>query len=93
MNKMPYEIKQKIRQYNKAVLKAKDLSRDVDALIEKYGVPVENLVALTDVFSEDPSTEALAYINNGECTTDGSLEDAISEIEEIFLYFANDLER
>ena len=93
MNKMPYEIKQKIRQYNEAVLKASQLSAELDTMIEKYGVPIDNLLALTDVFSNEPSTEALAYIHNGECATEESLMDAIVEIEEIFLHFVNRSER
>ena len=87
MNRMPYEIKQKIRQLNKAVLKAKYLSLEVETMIESFGVPVENLIAVVDIYSDEPSTEALAYINNGECATARSLEESIAEIEKIFLHF------
>ncbi|GAF66418.1 hypothetical protein BTS2_3319 [Bacillus sp. TS-2] len=85
MNSMPYHIKQKLRQYAKAQEKAYRLSKEVDAAIEAYGVPIDNLVANTAPFSDEPSTEALAYINNNE----GGTEDSIRLIEEVFIYFAN----
>ncbi|MNW70388.1 hypothetical protein D3C74_496840 [compost metagenome] len=53
--------------------------------LEKYGVPYENLAATVDFHSDDPITEALAYINNCE----GEIEDNIIEIEKVFLYFVN----
>lgn len=55
-------------------------------MIEQYGVPIENLLALADIYSGEPQTEALAYLHNGECE---NLEETIREIERVFLYFAN----
>ena len=89
MNKMPYEIKQKIRQYNKAILKAKALEKELVNMIEEYDVPIENFEALADIYGDEPQTEALACINNGECTTEKALESSIREIEEVFLWFVN----
>lgn len=89
MNRMPYEIKQKLRQYAKVQIKAYKLAREIDTMIEKYGVPVENLIACADVYSEEPQTEALAFLHNGEC---GGIEQTISDIEEVFLWFVNNKE-
>lgn len=86
MKHMPYEIKQKLRQYAKVQTKAVNLSNEICSMIESYGVPIENLVAMDDVYSGKPQTEALAYLNNGEC---GCLEETIEEIERVFLYFVN----
>lgn len=86
---MPYEIKQKLRQYNNAVLKASTLARESEQMIEKYGVPIDNLIAMGYIYSDEPHTEALAFIHNGECATELALEDAISEIEDVFMYFVN----
>lgn len=91
MNKMPHEIKQKIRQYNRAVQKASKLAREVDTMFENHNVPIENLIALDNIYSNNMQTEALAYIHNGECTTEMALENAIKQIEDVFLYFVNDV--
>lgn len=85
MKSMPYQLKQKLRQYNKAVAKSKMLHDELVREISKYKVPYDYLVANREVFSEHPQTEALAYINNAE----GCIEDNIEEIEKIFLYFTN----
>ncbi|MBG9732226.1 hypothetical protein ABD87_22645 [Lysinibacillus sphaericus] len=87
MKKMPYEIKQKMRQYDKANVKAKSLHDELMKMFEEYGVPYENLTACQDFgnFRNEPSTESLAFINNCE----GDIEENIADIEEVFLYFAN----
>ncbi|MET3505530.1 hypothetical protein [Halalkalibacter oceani] len=85
MKAMPYEIKQKLRQYAKAQAKAHRLSREVDEAIRAYGVPIDNLTAVSPPFDGEPYTEALAFINNNE----GNIEENILEIEELFLYFVN----
>ena len=86
MKHMPYEIKQKLRQYAKVQTKARKLSGEVCKMIESYGVPIDNLTAQDDIYSGRPQTEALAYLHNAECE---DLEETIEEIERIFLYFAN----
>ena len=86
MKYMPYEIKQKLRRYANAQIKIRDLALEIDRMIESYGVPLDNLMALADIYSDEPQTEALAYLHNGECD---DLETTIKEIEEVFLYFAN----
>ena len=86
MKRMPYEIKQKLRQYAKVQSKAKYLSGEICKMIESYGVPIDNLTAQDDIYSGRPQTEALAYLNNAECE---DLEDTIAEIEKVFLYFVN----
>lgn len=85
---MPYKIKKKIRQYANIQNKAKYLQRELEEMIESYGVPIENLIACADGTwdNDEPQTEALAYLNNGECDdVDGTIE----QIEEVFLWFAN----
>lgn len=86
MKHMPYEIKQKLRQYANAQIKIRNLAAEIDMMIESYGVPLDNLLALSDIYGDEPQTEALAYLHNGECE---DLEETIKEIEEVFLYFAN----
>lgn len=82
---MPYELKQKLRQLDKYNSKAKDLHHEIMTMLDKYEVPYDNLVANSDIYSNEPRTEALAYINNAE----GDVEENIKEMEEVFLYFAN----
>ena len=89
MNKMPCTIKNKIRQYNATIIKSAKLCDEIESMLEEYGVPVDNLVGTADEYSDDPQTEALAYINNAECTTEDALEDAIRQIEDVFLWFQN----
>lgn len=89
MKKMPYEIKQKLRQYANAQIKVSKLAREIDEMIEAYDVPIENLVAMADIYGDEPQTEALAFLHNGECD---NIENTIKEIENIFLYFVNNRE-
>lgn len=81
---MPYDIKKKLRQYANVQAKASKLSRELDDMFEKYGVPVDNLCAMGD--NTELQTEALAFLHNGECN---NIEETISLIEEVFLHFAN----
>lgn len=85
MKSIPYQLKQKLRQYDKAVRKAKVLHEELSKEFSKYNVPYDYLVANGDDFGEHPQTEGLAYVNNAE----GNIEDNIEEIEKIFLYFTN----
>lgn len=84
---MPYEIKQKLRQYDKANAKVQSLHGELVKIFEQYNVPYENLVACQEYgdYKEEHATEAFAFINNCE----GHIEDNIADIEEIFLYFVN----
>lgn len=86
MNRMPYNIKQKLRQYANAQIKISKMLGEIIDLFESYGVPEENLVACADPFGKDPQTEGLAFLNNGECD---NLEETINDIERVFLYFVN----
>lgn len=85
---MPYKIKQKLRQYANIQEKAKNIQREVESMIEDYGVPIENLIACGDTSwnNEEPQTEALAFLNNGECD---NVEETIKDIEYVFLWFVN----
>ncbi|UIJ65381.1 hypothetical protein LW858_20895 [Bacillus cereus] len=83
MKTIPYELKQKLRQFDKYNSKAKDLHPEIITMIDEYEVPYDNLVANGD--GTEPQTEALAYINNAE----GNIEENIKEMEEVFLYFVN----
>jgi hypothetical protein len=82
MNTMPYTIKQKLRQYDKALKKARVLHDEIMDTLEQYGVPYDNLVAEAE---DGESTEALTYISHCE----GNIEDNIELIEEVFLSFVN----
>ncbi|MGG1147001.1 hypothetical protein [Bacillus wiedmannii] len=82
---IPYALKQKLRQFDKYNNKAKELQSEISTMIDDYGVPYDNLVANSDPYSDEPQTEALAYINNAE----GDIEANIKEMEEVFLYFVN----
>lgn len=86
MKRMPYEIKKKLRQYANIQTRAKYMQRELENMIEDYGVPIENLIAYADIYNDEPQTEALAYLNNGECN---NIEESINEIEEVFLWFVN----
>ena len=88
MKQMPYRIKQKLRQYANIQMKASQLAREIDDMIEEYGVPIENLVAMSNTSwnSKEPQTEALAFLHNGECD---DIEGTIKDIEEVFLWFVN----
>lgn len=87
MKSMPYEIKQKLRQYARVQIKAKQLSKELGEMFDNYGVPEDNLVACADISwnSDEPQTEGLAFLHNGECS---DIEETIREIEKVFLYFA-----
>lgn len=89
MKKMPYKIKEKLRQYANIQRRAGELQKEVESMIEEYGVPIENLIACVDIYKNEPQTEALAFLHNGECD---DIEGSIKEIEEIFLYFVNNRE-
>lgn len=54
MKYMPYEIKQKLRQYANAQTKIRNLALQIDGMIESYGVPLDNLMALADIYSDEP---------------------------------------
>lgn len=88
MKSMPYEIKQKLRQYAKTQDKAKQLSNELGKMFENYGVPEDNLTACANISwdSDEPQTEGLAFLHNGECS---DIEGTIREIEKVFLYFVN----
>lgn len=88
MKRMPYEIKQKLRQLEKACQRAKYLEIEVGNMIESYGVDCDYLNACCDPYEKLPSTEALAYITNSE----GGVEDNINLIEKVFLWHFNNKE-
>ncbi len=85
VKRMPSALKQKLRQYDKALNKANSLHSEIVRELEKYNVPYDNLTANSYRWNEEPRTEALAFINNNE----GNIEDNIDEIEDVFLYFVN----
>lgn len=87
MKRMPFEVKQKLRQYAKTINKANVLHEEIIDIMNHYGVPYDNLVANSEfgAFKEEDTTEAMAFINNCE----GEIEGNIAEIEEVFLYFVN----
>lgn len=86
MKNMPYEIKKKLKQYANIQNKANIIQRELEEMIESYGVPIENLIACVARDSYEPQTEALAFLNNGECD---DINGTINQIEEVFLWFVN----
>lgn len=50
MKKMPYEIKQKLRQYANLQIKVAQMAKEIDEMIEEYGVPIENLIAMGNIY-------------------------------------------
>jgi hypothetical protein len=86
MKNMPYEIKKKLKQYANIQNKAKYIQRELEEMIESYGVPIENLITCVARDSDEPQTEALAFLNNGECD---DINGTINQIEEVFLWFVN----
>jgi len=90
MKNMPCDIKQEIRSYAKLQIRAGEKYYKIQQMIERYGVPIENLLACADNSQgAPPQTEALAFINNCECE---DVEGSIREIEEVFLWFVNNYE-
>jgi len=86
MKQMPVKIKNKLRQIQATIEKAKMLERELTNMFEEYDIDISVLDATGDnKYSSEPSTEALAFISNGE----GYVEDNIKEIEEVFLYYVN----
>lgn len=83
MNKMPYKIKEKLRQLQKAVEKVSSIQYELTEMFEKHDMDIDLFTALADVRVNE-RTEALSYILNDECN-DVSVEQAIDEIEEVFL--------
>lgn len=83
MKAMPYQLKQKLRSYGKAVEKSKQLHTEIEEELEKYGVPYGNLTG--EPVDGAPWTEALSFITYAE----GNIEDSIQDIEEVFVHFAN----
>lgn len=84
---MPSSIKNKLRQLQKAVDKVSTIQHELKNMFEKYDIDMDIFMALADV-SVYERTEALSYILNDECN-DVTVENAINEIEQIFLIHAN----
>ena len=82
MKSMPASLKNKLRQLQKATVKAKELEAEIVRIIESYRVDPDYLCANK---IDDNFTEALTFIVNAE----GYPEDNIKEIEEVFLYHVN----
>ncbi|MED1268207.1 hypothetical protein P4U03_16635 [Bacillus mycoides] len=85
MKAMPYELKQKLRQYNRTIQKERAIHEEIANELEKYGVTYESPSTNVDWSEVLFSTEALAVIDNCE----GGIEENIKEIEEVFLHFVN----
>jgi hypothetical protein len=83
MDKMPIELKRKIRKLGKLHKEAFDVNQEVSNLLELYGVEYDVLCAMCD--NSKVYTEALAFITNAE----GDIEENIKDIEEVFLYYVN----
>jgi len=82
MKQMPSILKNKLRRLQNVCIKARKLEREVNEIIESYGVDLDCLCACN---IDDMNTEALTHISYGE----GDVEDNIKSIEEVFLYYVN----
>lgn len=89
MKKMPKSFENKLRRYNRLIIESVKIDRDIQEFLEKSNIPYEHLVATADPDSEEPNTEALAFINNGECEKEENLKDAIERIRQVYEYFVN----
>jgi hypothetical protein len=85
MKSMPKEIKQKLRQLQKARQKVDNLSCEIEEMLEEYGINTDYLRVTGDEYKVEMETEALAFIDYNE----GNIEDNIKEIEKVFLYYVN----
>ncbi|MFP3418052.1 hypothetical protein R0K30_02215 [Bacillus sp. SIMBA_154] len=79
---IPYELKQTLRQYGKAVARMNTLHYKITEELERYNVPIDHVIGDTE---EEPWNESLTLISYNE----GDIEDNIAELEKVFLHFAN----
>ena len=82
MEKLPRELRTKLNKLHNLNAQSKELTNEISQLIASYGVDIEYL---TGMKSDGMSTEALTTIYYGE----GSADENISEIEDVFLYHVN----
>jgi hypothetical protein len=88
MKRLPSEIRNKIVQLNKSQLRTNGIMHELDILLNKYMV---DFSYLTNTMSDCTlKGEGFAFILNGECTTDESLQDVIDDIEQAFLKIVNE---
>jgi hypothetical protein len=91
MKKMPEKLKNKLRQYYNANLKAKTLNDEVRALFCDYGMDLDYFTASANEYEDNNAckrniqTEALTFIDYCE----GDIEENIKDIEEVFVYQYN----
>lgn len=85
MKQMPKKIKDKLVKLRKTEETVRALSGEIEEMFEEYGVNTEYLRALKDCDSGAFQTEALTFIE----TCEGSIEENIADIEEVFLYYVN----
>lgn len=87
MKKLPYSIKQKLRQIHKHALRGKELDAELTDLFREYDFNVDVLTDYAGDTSTYPvETEALSILYNAEGS---DCEGLIKEIEEVFLYYVN----
>jgi hypothetical protein len=82
MNKMPKELKTKLKKLHQLNAQSKELTREISVLFESYGIDQDYFIAMK---TDDLCTEALTYIYYGE----GLPDDNIQEIESVFLHHVN----
>nr|WP_207702659.1 hypothetical protein [Enterococcus sp. 665A]MBO1340302.1 hypothetical protein [Enterococcus sp. 665A] len=89
MKRMPKTFENKLRKYNELMNQTSKIHNEISNELDKAGVPYENLTATAGIYPNDPVTESLAYINNGECKTEESLNVEIESIRKVYEYFVN----
>lgn len=86
MKKMPCKIKNQLRKLAKVVVLLNKTDSELTDLFNEYNIDVENLTGTPhNIYSKEPSTEALTCIGYGE----GDVETNIAEIEKVFLWQVN----
>lgn len=86
MKRMPMIIKNKLRQLDRASRSCKKINNELMDLFRRYDIDIDYLMTTNeDIYSDNPSTEALTNIDYGE----GDLELSIEEIEKVFLFQIN----
>lgn len=81
MDKMPKEIKSKLRSLGNTAIKMRMLEEEIESMFNEYEIDTDILRGLGGI----KGTEALAYISNGE----GDMKENIKEIEVAFLNIIN----
>lgn len=83
MDKLPYQIKQKIIKLNRLQQESLELQDELTDKFNSYGVDFNYFLSTADDSALE-QTEAMSNILNGQVRNE-DIEESISQIEEIFI--------